>query len=156
MLALRVHGDEPRHEKCTVSHQPANPAYTSQTCNRCGCVDAGNRTAQAIFACLSCGHAENADMNAAKNILAAGHAVWAERSVACGAAVSRAKPARVKRAAAMKQEPTEGLAHGESAHQPGRNPQPSGRRGCQGGENCTQFVKDRAYMSADEIRAQSS
>jgi putative transposase len=73
-------------------------------------VDADNRTTQAIFACLGCGHAENADVNAAKNILAAGLAVWAEKPDACGAAVSRAKPARVKRAAAMKQEPSEGLA----------------------------------------------
>ncbi|WP_043458552.1 RNA-guided endonuclease InsQ/TnpB family protein [Azohydromonas australica] len=84
-----------------------NPAYTSQTCSRCGCVDAGNRTAQAIFACLACGHAENADVNAAHNILAAGRAVWAARPTACGAEVSRASPARGRRAAAVKQEPTE-------------------------------------------------
>jgi putative transposase len=91
---------------------PVNPAYTSQTCSRCGCVDADNRRMQALFACLACGHSENADTNAAKNILAAGHAVWSAKTDACGAAVSRAKPARVKRAAATKQEPAEGLAHG--------------------------------------------
>jgi putative transposase len=89
---------------------PVNPAYTSQTCSHCGCVDADHRRTQAIFACLACDYSDNADVNAAKNILAAGHAVWAERPDACGAAVSRAKPARVKRAAAMKQEPSEGLA----------------------------------------------
>ncbi len=85
-------------------------AYTSQACSYCGCVDAGNRTAQARFSCVACGHTENADLNAAKNILAAGRAVWSERTDACGADVSRAKPARVKRAAATKQEPSEGLA----------------------------------------------
>jgi putative transposase len=90
---------------------PVNPAYTSQTCSHCGCADADNRRTQAIFACLACGHSDNADTNAAKNILAAGLAVWSAKADACGAAVSRAKPARAKRAAATKQEPTEGLAH---------------------------------------------
>lgn len=91
---------------------PVNPAYTSQTCSHCGHVGADNRPLQARFACVACGHSDNADVNAAKNILAAGRAVWAAKPDACGAAVSRAKPARVKRAAAMKQEPSEGLAHG--------------------------------------------
>ena len=86
---------------------PVNPAYTSQTCSRCGGIEAGNRRTQALFACLACGHAENADLNAAHNILAAGRAVWAARPAACGAAVSRVSPARGRRAAAVKQEPTE-------------------------------------------------
>ncbi len=84
-----------------------NPAYTSQACSQCGSVDRGNRRTQALFACLVCGYTENADANAAHNILAAGRAVWAARPAACGAEVSRARPARVQRAAAMKQEPTE-------------------------------------------------
>ncbi len=45
------------------------PAFTSQACSACGFTDAGNRTSQARFACLACGHAEHADRNAAKNIL---------------------------------------------------------------------------------------
>src|SRR5690606_39008904 len=49
-----------------------NPAYTSQTCSECGVVDAENRKTQARFRCLSCGHEENADVNAAKNILRLG------------------------------------------------------------------------------------
>lgn len=89
-----------------------DPAYTSQRCSNCGCVDAGNRTQQATFACIACGHTENADTNAAKNILAAGHAVWSERTAACGADVSRTRPARARRAAAVKQEPTEAVVHG--------------------------------------------
>ncbi len=38
------------------------------------------------FACVSCGYAANADLNAAKNILAAGHAVMARGASALGAA----------------------------------------------------------------------
>jgi putative transposase len=49
-----------------------NPAFTSQRCSACGNTEAGNRTSQAVFCCLNCGHAENADHNAAKNILEAG------------------------------------------------------------------------------------
>jgi putative transposase len=50
-----------------------NPAYTSQTCSECGCTHKSNRESQATFVCGACGHSENADVNAAKNI-AAGHA----------------------------------------------------------------------------------
>jgi len=48
------------------------PAYTSQTCSECGVVDRENRQTQAKFVCVSCGHTENADVNAAKNILRLG------------------------------------------------------------------------------------
>jgi putative transposase len=85
-------------------------AYTSQRCRVCGHVSADNRPTQACFACVACGHTDNADLNAAKNILAAGLAVWSARTDACGVAVSRARPARGRRAAAMKQEPAEGSA----------------------------------------------
>ncbi len=44
-------------------------AYTSQTCSVCGSVDPANRASQARFICTACGHSENADINAAKNIL---------------------------------------------------------------------------------------
>ncbi len=47
-----------------------HPAYSSQRCNRCGYVDRANRPSQAMFSCQGCGHAENADWNAAKNIKA--------------------------------------------------------------------------------------
>jgi putative transposase len=52
-----------------------NPRHTSQTCASCGHVAAGNRTSQAEFRCLSCGHEAHADVNAALNILRAGLAL---------------------------------------------------------------------------------
>lgn len=44
-------------------------AYTSQTCPVCGHVHPDNRKSQAAFLCVACGHAANADTNAAINIL---------------------------------------------------------------------------------------
>ena len=52
-----------------------NPQYTSQTCSQCQHITKENRQTQAKFECVKCGHKANADVNAAKNILAAGHAV---------------------------------------------------------------------------------
>ena len=46
------------------------PAYTSQTCSACGHTSGQSRKTQAILSCVACGHSENADRNAAKNILA--------------------------------------------------------------------------------------
>lgn len=48
-----------------------DPAYTSQTCSGCGTIDKASRKDQATFECTACGHADNADLNAAKNILQA-------------------------------------------------------------------------------------
>lgn len=45
-----------------------NPAHTSQTCSRCGVIDAESRESQSRFACRHCGFAGNADLNAAVNI----------------------------------------------------------------------------------------
>ncbi len=64
------------------------PQYTSQSCPECGLVDAGNRR-RAEFRCLGCGHTADADVNAAINILAAGHAV-----LACGAVKAQATAAK--------------------------------------------------------------
>ena len=52
-----------------------NPRYTSQTCFECKHIAKENSRTQANFECVKCGHKANADVNAAKNILAAGHAV---------------------------------------------------------------------------------
>jgi putative transposase len=45
-----------------------DPAYTSQTCSRCGYCSAANRHNQASFCCQQCGFFCNADINAARNI----------------------------------------------------------------------------------------
>ena len=60
-------------DKTTVVLCP--PAYTSQRCSVCGHVAPENRKTQDEFACLACGHSENADLNAAKNIRKAGIAL---------------------------------------------------------------------------------
>jgi putative transposase len=56
--------------------EKVRPAYTSQRCSACGHIAAGSRESQALFRCVACGYACNADVNAARNI-AAGHAVTA-------------------------------------------------------------------------------
>jgi IS605 OrfB family transposase len=54
-----------------VSVYPIDPHNTSRTCSVCGYVDKANRKNQASFVCIECGHTDNADYNAAKNIRAA-------------------------------------------------------------------------------------
>lgn len=44
-----------------------DPAYTSQRCVACGCVDKRNRNGDR-FVCVKCGHKDHADVNAAINI----------------------------------------------------------------------------------------
>ena len=56
-----------------------NPSYTSQKCSSCSNIDKKSRISQSKFCCMSCEYTENADINAAKNILAEGHSV-----LACG------------------------------------------------------------------------
>ena len=51
-----------------------NPRNTSRMCPACSHVSAENRKTQFKFECVECGYAENADLNAAINILRAGHA----------------------------------------------------------------------------------
>ncbi|MFR0558226.1 RNA-guided endonuclease InsQ/TnpB family protein [Pseudoscardovia radai] len=46
-----------------------NPAYTSQTCSKCGYCTKENRESQAVFVCKNCHARMNADTNAAVNIL---------------------------------------------------------------------------------------
>lgn len=51
-----------------------NPAYTSQRCSSCTRIDAVGRVSRDVFYCGHCGHYEHADVNAARNIRALGHA----------------------------------------------------------------------------------
>jgi putative transposase len=69
------------------------PQYTSQRCSCCGSVSKENRKTQAKFACIACGYQANADVNAAMNILAAGHAVIACGEVAQSGASVKQEPA---------------------------------------------------------------
>ncbi|GGM71223.1 hypothetical protein GCM10007977_086300 [Dactylosporangium sucinum] len=71
-----------------------NPAYTSQRCSRCNLVDADSRKSQAEFACTGCGHRDNADVNAAKNVLAAGLAVTGRGDLADRRSAKRQPPER--------------------------------------------------------------
>ena len=57
--------------KTNVIKVPAK--YTSQRCSKCGHIEKENRKTQAGFKCKACGHWDNADTNAALNILASGN-----------------------------------------------------------------------------------
>ena len=79
--------------------------YTSQKCSCCGHIDAANRKDKKFF-CVKCSHADDADINAAKNILAAGLAVLARQTpgnadvegmVLSGRPIRTGKPGRAKR-----------------------------------------------------------
>ena len=47
------------------------------TCSKCSFKSKENKQSQEKFECQSCGYKNNADLNAALNVLAAGHAVLA-------------------------------------------------------------------------------
>lgn len=54
-----------------IEVKKVNPKYTSKRCNKCGCIHEDNRdckNSQAKFECKVCGHKDNADINASKNI----------------------------------------------------------------------------------------
>lgn len=44
-----------------------SPAYSSQRCSKCGCVDKKSRKGE-LFCCTHCGYREDADINASRNI----------------------------------------------------------------------------------------
>ncbi|HKJ84404.1 MAG TPA: transposase [Mariprofundaceae bacterium] len=51
-----------------IDYIEVNPAYSSQTCSRCGYVDRKNRSSRDNFKCRFCDHKDCADTNAAINI----------------------------------------------------------------------------------------
>jgi transposase len=69
--------------------------YTSQRCNACGHVAAGNRQSQSEFSCVACGHRANADVNAARNI-ADGRSVAARGDRAKSARSVKREPQRAR------------------------------------------------------------
>ena len=54
--------------KYDIAVSTVQRSYTSKMCPVCGCIDDGNRPNQETFECIECGHKDNADFNAAKNI----------------------------------------------------------------------------------------
>ena len=56
-------------ERNRVSFRSVPAWNTSITCPICGLTDKRNRLSQELFRCQTCGHSDNADVNAAKNIL---------------------------------------------------------------------------------------
>jgi putative transposase len=72
LMALRCKAEEAGTVVVEV-----DPRNTSRTCPECGAVDPRSRRSQAEFVCTSCGHSDNADVNAAKNILSLGRRLQA-------------------------------------------------------------------------------
>ena len=59
-----------RCEENRILFSTVPAAYTSTTCPVCSHSDRSNRVTQSVFQCQKCGHADDADLNAARNILA--------------------------------------------------------------------------------------
>lgn len=59
---------EYKAERVGIKVRYVDPAYTSQTCSRCGHVSKDNRQTQEIFKCTKCSMELNADHNASINI----------------------------------------------------------------------------------------
>lgn len=55
-------------EKFGATLVEVEPQFTSQRCSECGHIDSRNRQDQKTFLCVECGHKENADKNAARNL----------------------------------------------------------------------------------------
>lgn len=77
-----------------------DPAHTSQDCSACDHRDSRSRKSQADFACTHCGHAINADWNAAINIERRGNAPVLD--------VEGKAKQRIRARLPMKRQPTEG------------------------------------------------
>ena len=54
--------------KYDIAVSTVQSSYTSKMCPICGCIEDENRPNQETFECIVCGHKDNADFNAAKNI----------------------------------------------------------------------------------------
>lgn len=59
---------EQRAEDNRISFRTVSPWNTSVTCPACGLADKKNRDGE-VFRCQGCGHTDNADINASRNIL---------------------------------------------------------------------------------------
>jgi putative transposase len=59
---------EQRCEDSRACFRRVPPQYTSQRCPACGHTERANRSGE-MFQCQQCGHSDNADVNAARNVL---------------------------------------------------------------------------------------
>jgi len=83
------------------------PAHTSQRCNVCGHIEAANRAQRDRFRCVACGHAQDADVNAAVNIRDRARGLWGDAArieVAASLNLLLAQQAKAKRRFRKKQE----------------------------------------------------
>ena len=96
MLAMRI--DHKAAASGVVVVKVPAPG-TSQTCHECGHRSPDNRTSQAGFQCVECGHQANADWNASRNIRAAGLAVLARGAAGVGRGDEARTPERVRHVA---------------------------------------------------------
>jgi transposase len=74
---------EYKSHQAGVVFEVVNESYTTQTCSCCGAIPASSPKGRAglgirEWVCSDCGAAHDRDVNAAKNILAAGHRRLAE------------------------------------------------------------------------------
>jgi len=69
-LGLSSLKDEVEHiaRKYGIALSTVQASYTSKMCPICGCIADENRPNQETFECVECGHKDNADFNASKNI----------------------------------------------------------------------------------------
>ena len=78
------------------SLDPVVAAGSSQTCSECGHRDALSRASRDWFCCTACGHAECADVNAAKVILQRGLAAETAAAGCGGSAAGRPKKQQLR------------------------------------------------------------
>ncbi|WP_319507182.1 zinc ribbon domain-containing protein [uncultured Methanolobus sp.] len=71
------------HPMVVVDVPDADPKNTSRECSVCGHINKGNRKNQAEFHCQKCGHNENADINASKNMSSRGICQLSRRPLSC-------------------------------------------------------------------------
>ena len=69
-----------------------HPAHTSQMCHQCGHTAKANRLSQSEFKCTACGHTDDADVNAALNILAFGNGATGRGGGNTGGAPRHSRP----------------------------------------------------------------
>ena len=67
--------------RCNKLTLKVSPYRSSQECAECGHTTPENRVSQAAFCCVACGHADNADVNAARVLKKRGIALLREQKV---------------------------------------------------------------------------